>query len=661
MRDSLDQGGYVNVTVGRAGNPTASCWLQCAAWLTVISILTQNPAAYGQAKTVKSQSEKSATSKSLTKKRTTKKGSSAAEKKKIAAASKTSAENLAARPVARVNDQIITWQELAQQCLERHGVEVLESLVNKHLILEECGRRGVTITQQQVDDEIVAIAGKFKLSVENWIDMLQKERNISLTQYRNEIVWPTLALRELSQDRIQVDEREIDLAFESEYGVKVQVSMIMANSKKSAEAILKEVRANPDDFGRIAKDKSEDKHSAAARGLLPPIRKNAGDPDLERTAFAMQPNEISDVLKLNDKYIILKCERHIPAAHIAPQFEAEARKRLTDRIQENNLRSVASELFEKLQSDANIVNIWNQPELRQKMPQAAATVNGKSIPVEQLRQACFDRYAADVLDDEINYRVLNQALAQQGQRVTREDLDGEVDRAAESYGYLLPDGKPDRNRWLKEIESSEGMTVELYMKDAVWPSVALKKLVASSVKVSAEDFKKGFEANYGERVEALAIVLSNQRTAQEVWKMARDNPSQTYFGELANQYSTEQVSRANFGGIPPIGRHGGQPLVESEAFKLKAGELSGIVATGDKFVILRCLGRTAPVVGDAEKEAVRDELTKAIQEKKLRIAMAEEFDRLKAEAKVQNLIANLPGRADVSARVPAVPVSQSNK
>ena len=149
--------------------------------------------------------------------------------------------------------------------------------------------------------------------------------------------------------------------------------------------------------------------------------------------------------------------------------------------------------------------------------------------------------------------------------------------------------------------------------------------------------QKGFESNYGERVEVLAIVLSDQRQAQKVWDMARNNPPTPFFGELAQQYSIEPASRGNGGKVPPIRRHGGSPLIEEEAFKLKAGELSGIVAVDEQFIILRCQGRTKPVQPDFN--AVRDELYKDIQEKKLRVQMTQEFDRLQDVAQVDNFLA----------------------
>ena len=107
--------------------------------------------------------------------------------------------------------------------------------------------------------------------------------------------------------------------------------------------------------------------------------------------------------------------------------------------------------------------------------------------------------------------------------------------------------------------------------------------------------------------------------------MANNNRSTKFFGELAEQYSVEPVSRANFGAVPPIRRHGGQPLIEKEAFSLdpKEQELSGIIAVGEKFIILKCLGRTTPVVDTVDD--VKDELVKDIREKKLRLAMTETF------------------------------------
>ncbi len=305
---------------------------------------------------------------------------------------------------------------------------------------------------------------------------------------------------------------------------------------------------------------------------------------------------------------------------------------------DRQLREASGELFERLQADAKIVNVFNDRQLQQAHPGVAATINGQQITMRQLAEECIARHGLSVLDSEINLKLLQQALKKGGKSVSREEVDQEIGRAAEAYGYVTSDQKPDSGRWLQEITEQEGITAEIYIRDAVWPSVALKKLVADEVEVTADDLQKGFAANYGERVEVLAIVLGNQRIAQDVWDLARSNLNPTFFGELAAQYSIEPVSRANLGEVPPIRRFSGQPKIEEEAFNLtKKDPLSAIVAVADKYVIMYYMGRTEPVV--RQMDPVREELQKDLREKKLRLAMAQQFDVLRESAQIDNFLA----------------------
>jgi hypothetical protein len=320
-------------------------------------------------------------------------------------------------------------------------------------------------------------------------------------------------------------------------------------------------------------------------------------------------------------------------------------EKLKDRIAEDKLRSEGKRMFAKLQKDADVTNVYNDPKLRQQMPGVAATVNGKPITMKQLGQQCVMRNGLEVLESEINRRLLAQALKRRSLDVKKADLNAEIARAAESFGFFTADGKPDVSGWLKNVTAESGASVDLYVRDAVWPSVALKKLVDSQVTITEEDMQKAFAANFGQRVEVLAVVLSDQRTAHEVFDLARKNPTDKFFGELANQYSVEPVSKANYGQVPPVRRHGGQEALEREAFQLKPGQISGVIAVGDKFILLRCLGRTKPVVD--EKQIVEAELRRDIREKKLRVAMAKTFDKLKQSARIENYLARslpeLPG------------------
>ncbi|MBN02239.1 MAG: peptidylprolyl isomerase [Planctomycetaceae bacterium] len=563
--------------------------------------------------------------------------------------------------VAVVNGQSITRQELAQQCMERYGEQVVESLVNKHLILQACKQQGIRITNQDIENEIEAIATRFSLPKDRWLEMLQQERNINPEQYRRDIIWPTIALKQLATDELIVNDQELKDAFESEYGPKIQARMIATSDRAKAEKLLAAVKADPAEFGNLAKKHSEDPNSAAARGLIPHIRRHVGEPKVEAAAFALQPGEISEIVSVANQFLIFKCEKRLPATPISPAYRKIANEQLKERIIDRNLRDASTTIFQKLQQGAEVVNVYNDPSTRQKYPGVAAMINGQQITIRQLAEECIARHGHAVLDDEINHKLLRQSLDKAGKKVNEKDIDVEIARAAEAYGFITRENEPDIERWLEEVTGQEGIDVKTYIRDAVWPSVALKKLVVDDVKVTSEDLNRGFEANYGERVDVLAIVLSNQRVAQEVWDMARGNKNMRFFGELASQYSIEPVSRANLGEVPPVRRFSGQPAIEQEAFSLSSDDpLSAIVAVADKYIIMFYKGRTEPVV--EELSVVQDELAKDLKEKKMRVAMAQRFDDIRDGAQIDNFLSGASqsgrtGRPQASTRTKASPAS----
>src|SRR5205823_10570862 len=167
------------------------------------------------------------------------------------------------------------------------------------------------------------------------------------------------------------------------------------------------------------------------------------------------------------------------------------------------------------------------------------------ITMRQLAEECLTRHGQTVLDGEINRVLLKQELAKRKKSVTKEDIDDEVVRAAQSRGFVEKNGKVKVKEWLETVVKEEGATEELYLKDAVWPTAALKLLVGNNVSVTPEDLDKAYQANYGERVNVLAVVLPSHRQAQTVWDMARGNPTDEFFGKLAAQYSIEPSSKAN--------------------------------------------------------------------------------------------------------------------
>jgi parvulin-like peptidyl-prolyl isomerase len=536
--------------------------------------------------------------------------------------------------MALVNGEDISRADLTDACLLVHGEEVLEALVNKRLILNHCEKRGVVIKPEDINAEIDRMAQRFKLGREQWLDLLQRERGISPQEYARDIVWPTLALRKLAISDLEVAPEEVQKEFDRQYGEMVQARLIAVGSLEKAQQLHAQLMAQPDAFARLAIEHSIDVNSASVGGLIQPIRRHLGDEAMEREAFSLQPGQISSILPVAGQFVILKCEGRIPLRNIN---RAEVEPQIVEKIKDEKLREVAQNLFTQLQSTATIQNVYNNPKLRETMPGVVATVNGDRITLKELGQECLLRHGEAVLENEISRLLLEQSLQRAGLDLAEAELEAEVRHAAELAGAVEANGQLDLDKWYATVTAQQGINKAQYLKNAVWPSAALKKLTAQQVQVTEEDLNKGFEANYGERVRCRAIVLGTMRRAQEVWDKARRNPSVEFFSDLAEEYSIEPTSKTLRGEVPPIQRFGGQPQLEEAAYGLEPGQLSGIIQVGDKFVILRCEGRTERI--DVDQTEVHDILFRDIYEKKLRVAMSEKFEQIRERSRIDNYLA----------------------
>ncbi|MGD9636678.1 MAG: peptidylprolyl isomerase, partial [Pirellulales bacterium] len=456
--------------------------------------------------------------------------------------------------MAVVNGEDIRREALAAACVDRFGEEVLEGLVNKKLIEHHCQNRQIAVTDAEINAEIDRMAERFKIGRQQWLQMLAKERGINEQQYRRDILWPTLALRKLAADQLQVTDQQIQEAYESQFGEAVKCRLIVLKTREEADKVHRQLTANPDDFARLALQLSQDVNSASIGGMIQPIRRHVGDTAIEQAVFALQDNQLTPVIPVADQFAILKCEGRLPAREVPL---ANVHDELVERIKEDKLRDVASGLFEQLQNSATIQNVWNNPQLRQQMPGVVATVNGQPIQYRELAEECLLRHGEEVLQVEISHLLLQQAITKQNVTVTQQDLDDEIAHAAKLAGVVDKQGNPDFDKWFKLATEEQGLKKEQYLRDSVWPSAALKKLTGGTVQVSQEDLQKSFDANYGERVRCRAIVLGEMRRAQEVWAKARQNPTIEFFSDLAEQYSIEPQSKALRGEVPPIRKNGG--------------------------------------------------------------------------------------------------------
>ena len=263
--------------------------------------------------------------------------------------------------VARVNGQDISRELVANECYERYKADVIENLINRMIIQQECERRGVSVTNTEIKQEVHNIATNFKLDTETWYKMLQAERGINPNQYHIDVIWPMLALKKLAGTNVQVTEEELQKAFIRDYGPRVEARMIVIDGNVNHAIEVHELAtANPQNFQKLAQEHSSDPNSRALGGAIPPIRRYGTTPGtpqekIEEQAFGMQPGEISPVMQMDgQRWAILKCEGHTKA--IVPRMTEEVRAELTKQLIDEKTQEAVATVFQNLKSNARVDN-----------------------------------------------------------------------------------------------------------------------------------------------------------------------------------------------------------------------------------------------------------------------------------------------------------------
>ena len=187
------------------------------------------------------------------------------------------------------------------------------------------------------------------------------------------------------------------------------------------------------------------------------------------------------------------------------------------------------------------------------------------------------RYGREVLEVEISHLLLQQSLAKANLTVADQDLNDEIAHARRAgrrrrqrwqagHRQVVQDGHARAGHHERSIHARLGLAVGRAQE-------AHRRHRSKSATTTC---KKGFEANYGERVRCRAIVLANMRRAQEVWAKARaESRRSTTSATWPKNTRSSRSSKSLRGEVPPIRKFGGQPQLEDVAFDLEAGRAVG--------------------------------------------------------------------------------------
>tara|TARA_B100001989_G_C24550931_1_gene474648 strand:- start:3875 stop:4846 length:972 start_codon:yes stop_codon:yes gene_type:complete len=206
-----------------------------------------------------------------------------------------------------------------QEIRQRLGPQIVGSLVEEQLMLQEAENMKLSIEQEEVDRGFATIAQQNKMKPEQFKKMLKKGRIDITTLYRQiraQIAWSKVVQSRL-RPRVIISEQDIDAALErmrskigtTEYlAAEIYLPFSDENSerqsRKLASRLISEIKNGKASFFKVAQQFS--KGAGAARGGDTGwLNEEQISPDMLEALKKVKKNQLTNPIRSEDGYYIL--------------------------------------------------------------------------------------------------------------------------------------------------------------------------------------------------------------------------------------------------------------------------------------------------------------------------------------------------------------------
>lgn len=263
-------------------------------------------------------------------------------------------QNAFSNAISRYDDK--TLSSMDQSLINSFKKNILEQIINYELLFQQAEKEKVKISQDDINLEIDKIKDNFS-SPEEFNEAL-KANKLTLTQLKDDIKRQLMIqyILEEARNKINITDDELleyynenqESFFESK---RIHARHILVETEEEAKSIIDQLKEGIIDFAELAKEKSICP-SAENGGDLGFFAKGQMVKEFEDVSFSLEPGEISDIVKTEFGYHIIKCEEKKEAYN--PTFE-EVKDQINNTLiyQRENEETLA--LLSKLKEEANIV------------------------------------------------------------------------------------------------------------------------------------------------------------------------------------------------------------------------------------------------------------------------------------------------------------------
>lgn len=204
----------------------------------------------------------------------------------------------------------ITWEELLNKLLDTYGEQVLEELIDRHLVFKKAEQLGVQLAEEEIEREVLSLRIG-NTSEEEFYSEIEASLGISPDELKAEMEY-YLLLEELATMDIVISEDEIREFYTEhpemfEIPSQYHIYQIIVHSEQEATQVIDEI-AQGSSFEAAAAEHSIDSLTASKGGDLGFVTSNDYfiEEELLATAGKLDLNTLSDPIPLEEGFAVIK-------------------------------------------------------------------------------------------------------------------------------------------------------------------------------------------------------------------------------------------------------------------------------------------------------------------------------------------------------------------